>query len=186
LQPVVDINRTLIKKAQKGQWKAQKELYEKYTMSMFNICMRMLNDRYEAEDILQESFADAFRRLHTFRFESTFGAWLRRIVINNCLNAIKAKKEQLTYLDDMSALNLKEENYTDEPPEGLTVSRVMEAMETLPKGCRTILSLYLFEGYDHTEIAQILNISESTSKTQYMHARKKIRKVIEEKRATYG
>lgn len=153
---------------------------------MFNICMRMLNERYEAEDILQESFVDAFRRLHTFRFESTFGAWLRRIVINNCLNAIKAKKEHLSYLDDMSGLNLREESYEDGPPEGLTVARVMEAMKSLPKGSRTILSLYLFEGYDHTEIAQILNISESTSKTQYMHARKKIRMVMEEKSANYG
>jgi len=132
---------------------------------MFNICQRMMNDKSDAEDMLQESFTEAFRRLDSFRHESTFGAWLKMIVINRCINEIKRKKAQLEFFDDMSPFE-DEEDISDAQEIGLSPEKIKKAMEDLPKGSRMIFSLYLLEGYDHQEISEILNISKSNSKTQ--------------------
>jgi RNA polymerase sigma-70 factor (ECF subfamily) len=139
----------------------------------------MMNDAEEAKDMLQESFVDAFRRLETFRFESTFGAWIKKIVINKCINALEKRKiiwadEEIS--DDLVA----DTNYEniDEDELRLSVERVKKAMNTLPEGARVIFSLYLLEGYDHTEISEILHISESTSKTQFMRARQLVKEIL--------
>lgn len=144
---------------------------------MFNICNRMMNDISDAEDMLQESFTEAFRRLDSFRHESTFGAWLKMIVINKCINEIKRKKAQLEFFDDMSPFE-DEEDITDAQEVGLSPDKIRKAMEELPKGSRMIFSLYLLEGYDHQEISEILNISESNSKTQYMRAKQRIKEIL--------
>ncbi len=136
-----------------------------------------MNTREEAEDMLQESFSEAFYRLDTFRYESTFGAWLKKIVVNKCINELKRRKADLELFDDMSPFE-----YQNDKPEqymqGLSVNNIHMAMEQLPKGSRMIFSLYLLEGYDHKEIAGILNISESTSKSQYMRAKLKIKEIL--------
>ena len=144
---------------------------------MFNICYRMMNDRSDAEDMLQESFTEAFRRLDSFRHESTFGAWLKMIVIHKCINEIKRKKAQLEFFDDMSPFE-EEEDITDMQDTGLSADKIKNAMQELPKGSRMIFSLYLLEGYDHQEISEILNISESNSKTQYMRAKHRIKEIL--------
>ena len=177
---VVDINRTLIEQCLRGERSAQHQLYKMYAKGMFNICLRMLNTREEAEDMLQECFAEAFQRLKTFRFESTFGAWLKQIVVNHCINEMKRKKAELEYLDDMETLDIPEEN-DDRPSEyelAMSVENVKKAMNQLPDGSKTIFSLYLLEGYDHVEIAQILHITESTSKSQYMRARQRVKEIL--------
>lgn len=134
----------------------------------------------EAEDMLQEAFSEAFNKLNTYRYDSAFGAWLKRIVVNKCINEINRKKADLSYFDDMAHFDSKPiEN--DELPE-LSVNEIKKAMDSLPEGNRIIFSLYLLEGYDHREIAQILNTSESNSKTQYMRARRKIKEIL---RSTY-
>jgi len=148
-----------------------------YSKAMFNICYRMMNDRSDAEDMLQESFSEAFRRLDSFRQESTFGAWLKMIVINRCINEIKRKKAQLEFFDDMSLFE-EDEDGTDDYETGLSADKIRKAMEGLPKGSRMIFSLYLLEGYDHQEISEILNISESNSKTQYMRAKQRIKEIL--------
>ena len=132
----------------------------------------------EAEDMLQEAFTEAFMKLHTFRYESTFGAWLKRIVINKCINEIKRRKADLQLEDDMSMYNERED--TDDVKAELNVNDVKKAMEHLPDGSRVIFSLYLLEGYDHREISQILKISESNSKSQYMRAKHKVREILKE------
>jgi RNA polymerase sigma factor (sigma-70 family) len=137
----------------------------------------MMNDRSDAEDMLQESFTEAFRRLDSFRNESTFGAWLKMIVVNRCINEIKRKKAQLEFFDDMSPFE-DTVDMTDQQELGLSPDKIKNALEELPKGSRMIFSLYLLEGYDHQEIAQILNISESNSKTQYMRAKHRIREIL--------
>lgn len=136
-----------------------------------------MNDRSDAEDMLQESFSEAFRRLDSFRNESTFGAWLKMIVVNRCINEIKRKKAQLEFFDDMSPFE-DEEDITDQQESVLSPDKIRKAMEELPKGSRMIFSLYLLEGYDHQEISQILNISESNSKTQYMRAKQRIKEIL--------
>ncbi|MCF8296676.1 MAG: sigma-70 family RNA polymerase sigma factor [Saprospiraceae bacterium] len=144
---------------------------------MFNICYRMLNNREEAEDMLQESFVDVFKRLSSFKFESTFGAWFKKIVINNCLNFINKKKTELVFFENMGYFENNHEEFNDDKLE-LDVGKIKNAMTQLPSGGRVIFSLYLLEGYDHTEIAQILNISESTSKTQYMRAKNRVKELL--------
>jgi len=172
-----DISRDIVERSKKGNRQAQYQLYKLYSRAMFNICYRMMNDRSDAEDLLQESFTEAFRRLDSFRHESTFGAWLKMIVVNKCINEIKRKKAQLEFFEDMSPFE-EEEDLTDNQETGLSPDLIKKAMEELPKGSRMIFSLYLLEGYDHQEISQILNISESNSKTQYMRAKQRIKEIL--------
>lgn len=172
-----DISRDIIERSKKGNRQAQYQLYKLYSKAMFNICYRMMNDRTEAEDMLQESFSEAFRRLDSFRYESTFGAWLKMIVINKCINEIKRKKTQLEFFEDLSPFQ-NEEDLSDDPETGLSPEKIKAAMTGLPKGSRMIFSLYLLEGYDHQEISEILNISESNSKTQYMRAKQRIKEIL--------
>jgi RNA polymerase sigma-70 factor (ECF subfamily) len=172
-----DISRDIIERSKKGNRQAQYELYRMYSKAMFNICYRFMNDREEAEDMLQEAFTEAFRRLDGFRHESTFGAWLKRIVVNRCINEIKRRKTQLEFFDDMSPFE-EEEDHKEEYEAGLSADKIRKAMEILPKGSRMIFSLYLLEGYDHQEISEILNISESNSKTQYMRAKQRIKEIL--------
>ncbi len=171
-----DIHKPIISKAQKGNPKAQKQLYELYAKAMFNICYRMMNNIPEAEDMLQEAFCEAFKKLDSFRYESTFGAWIKRIVINKCINEIKRRKIELEYGDQYSQIDIEDETIQDncEPD----IEKIKKAMGLLPDGYRVVFSLYLIEGYDHQEIAEILNISESTSKSQLARAKKKLIEII--------
>ena len=145
---------------------------------MFNVCYRIMNNREEAEDMLQESFTQAFLKLDTFRYESGFGAWIKRIVINTCLNAINRKKVELTYCENPFQNEIPDEE--EENNIQYTVAGITKAMKKLPEGSRMIFSLYLFEGYDHGEIAQILKITESTSKSQFMRAKRRVIKILKE------
>jgi RNA polymerase sigma-70 factor (ECF subfamily) len=173
----IDIHKDIIEKSKKGNSKAQYRLYELYAKAMYNTCYRMMNSQMEAEDMLQEAFTEAFRKLHTFRYESTFGAWLKRIVINKCINEIKRRKADLNFVEDIGIYGERKEE--DEYQAELSVAEIKKAMNQLPDGSRMIFSLYLLEGYDHREIAQILNVSESNSKSQYMRAKRKIKEILE-------
>ena len=164
------IHALLIEECRKGSSRAQFSLYKQYSKAMYNIAYRIINNREDAEDILQESFVDCFRNIYTFRFESTFGAWLKRIVINKCINHIQKNKISLTITDNVPEIAGEEE---DEPD--YDISKILNGIELLPDGYRIILTLYLIEGYDHSEIAEILGISESTSKSQYSRAKNKLR-----------
>jgi RNA polymerase sigma factor (sigma-70 family) len=178
-QQIYDIHRQLVEACKAGNRKAYSELYHSYARAMYNICYRMMNNAEEAQDMLQEGFADAFRRLQSFRFESTFGAWLKKIVINKCINALE--KRRITWADeeiDGFVPDIAEEENIDEEQLKLSVERVKMAMNKLPEGARVIFSLYLIEGYDHTEISEILHISESTSKTQFMRARLMVKEML--------
>ena len=139
----------------------------------------MMNNREEAEDMLQEAFTQAFLKLHTFRHESAFGSWLKRIVINICINAINKKRIELAYLEDNNRKDIVEEEQEEEVQ--YDVKSIKDAMQQLPEGGRMIFSLYLLEGYDHVEIAQILNITESTSKSQFMRAKRRVAEIVKEK-----
>ncbi|MBN3034616.1 MAG: sigma-70 family RNA polymerase sigma factor [Bacteroidales bacterium] len=175
-----DIHREVIELSKTGDRLAQYKLYQLYSKAMYNICLRMVCNREEAEDVLQDSFADAFHRLKSFRHESSFGAWLKRIVINHCINYLKKKRAGLEYFEDMSQFDSTGEEQGKKGDEHyeMTVGNIRKAMEHLPDGSRMIFSLYLLEGYDHREIAQILKISESNSKSQYMRARNRVKELL--------
>ena len=167
------IHAPLIEECRKGDRKAQFRLYEQYSRAMFNLAHRILNNREDAEDILQEAFVECFRNLDTFRFESTFGAWLKKITINKCINHLKKKKIDLTLCETLPAISAE-----DEEEIIYDTGRIFKGIELLPDGYRIILTLYLLEGYDHSEISQILGISESTSKSQYSRAKEKLRSIL--------
>lgn len=173
----LDIHKNIIEKSKKGNSKAQYELYQLYAKAMYNTSYRMMNSQVEAEDMLQEAFTEAFMKLDSFRYESTFGAWLKRIVVNKCINEIKRRKAELNFVEDINIYGDREdeEDYKTE----LNVADIKKAMNQLPDGSRVIFSLYLLEGYDHREIAQILNVSESNSKSQYMRAKRKVKEILE-------
>lgn len=145
---------------------------------MFNICHRMLNSREEAEDLLQESFCDAFMKLGSFRYESSFGAWLKRIVINKCINWIQKKKIKLVFPEELEESVQKTETEIDYENINMDIMKIHQAIGQLPDGYRIIFSLYALEGYDHTEISEITGISESTSKSQYSRAKERIKEIL--------
>lgn len=170
-----DIHRDIIELSKAGNQKAQYQLYRLYSKAMYNICYRMMNSHPEAEDLLQDSFAEAFHRLESFRYESAFGAWLKRIVVNKCINHLKKRKAELILTENLPEMH---EEVDDIDSVQLEVKRVHQAMEQLPDGYRVIFSLYLLEGYDHCEIAQIMGITESTSKSQFSRAKQKIKEIL--------
>jgi RNA polymerase sigma-70 factor (ECF subfamily) len=140
---------------------------------MFNICVRIVKSKEDAEDILQESFVDAFKNLNSFRYESTFGSWLKRIVINKSINHLKLKRVPLVAMDDYDDW-IPEQQEEEINEEFLNIDTIKTAIKQLPEGYQTIINLYLIEGYDHVEIGEILGISTSTSKSQYHRAKKKL------------
>ena len=171
----LDIHKKIIEASKTGDARAQYRLYQLYSKAMYNVCMRMMNNREDAEDALQESFAEAFIKLDTFRYEATFGAWLKRIVVNRCINKLKRRNPEISTVDDLTVLDREEVRFENNE---LDVRRIHRAMERLPDGYRVIFSLYLLEGYDHGEISQIMGITESTSKTQLHRAKAKLKELL--------
>ena len=162
-----DITQELIAQCIRGDRVAQYRLYKLYSTAMYNLCLRMVPDRSEAEDLLQESFVKMFRELPSFRGQSTVGAWLRRIVINQCLNHIRKRQLSFVALDDHELIDTPDEELTSYD---ITADDIHRAILRLPEGARVVCVLHLLEGYRHSDIAETLGISESTSKSQYRRA----------------
>ena len=171
----------LIEACKKGDQKAQFELYRLYYMAMYNTTLRIVGDPDDAEDVMQEAFLKAFTRLHTYRKEVSFGAWLKRIVINKALDFLRLKKEQLS-LEDAGEIGEMEEATTDTVDVEYRAEEIKKAIHELPEGYRIVLSLILLEGYDHDEVSYILNISNATSRTQYHRAKKKLIELLKRDR----
>lgn len=136
---------------------------------MYNIAMRMVANKMDAEDVLQESFVTAFRKIGDYRGEASIGGWIRRIVVNQSINFLQRNKSFFESLEEMG-LDVRHES-DDKVSGEFSPEKIHEAVKSLPEGCRVVLNLYLFEGYKHREISSMLNISESTSKTQYQRAK---------------
>jgi RNA polymerase sigma factor (sigma-70 family) len=152
--------------------KAQYELYQRYYKAMYNTALRIVNNTVEAEDIMQNSFLDAFSKLETWSGTGTFGSWLKRIVVNNALDIVRARKEFRSQAEEDPEI-IPENNNEDNETEA-RVEEIRDAMKQLGKEDRIILSLFLFEGYDHEEISGILNISYNAARTRYSRARQKL------------
>jgi len=164
----------LVERCKQGDPRSYAELYQKYSKAMYNTSLRIVNNTGDAEDVLQESFTDAFSSIETFQYKSTFGAWLKKIVINKSINHLRKKKMDLIDLEKTNVGHLPEEDSLDEKDIQLKVEEIKRAVKLLPNGYRTVLSLYLFEGYDHEEISEILRVSHATVRTQYMRAKQKL------------
>lgn len=172
-------HRDIVEECKQGNRQAQFELYRLYAKGMFNVCLRMVGRESDAEDLLQNSFIDVFSKLHTFRYQSSIGAWIKRIVVNNCINFLKRKRIFFEDLGQVLDYDLPPE--TEELSGSIDVEAIKRALFQLPDGYRAVFSLYSIEGYDHKEIAQILNVTEATSKSQYSRARKKLKELLKNK-----
>ena len=169
-----NIHHDVIERCRKGDTKAQFELYRLYYKPMYNVSLSMVGNAVEAEDVMQEAFLNAFTKIDTYEGVVSFGAWLKKIVINRSLDHLKKRKVKFEELN---------EKIPDEEPSGLEISEIQleqlkKAIQQLPDGYRVVLSLYLLEGYDHEEISQILGISNVSSRSQYMRAKLKLRQVL--------
>jgi RNA polymerase sigma factor (sigma-70 family) len=179
LEPTVkNIHEDLIRGCQVNDRKAQYQVYKLYYKAMFNTAIRIVNDSARAEDIMQEAFLEAFRQIDTYRGESSFGTWLKKIVINKSIDEIRKAKDVIS-IDEMD-IEVADQNDDENYIQVLStrIEEIRKAIHALPESYRIILSLYLLEGYDHEEISQVLDISYNLSRTRYSRARKKLLEYI--------
>ncbi len=144
-----NLHQDIIDNCRKGDKKAQFRLYKLYYRNMFNISLRILNDTGQAEDIMQESFLSAFEKIDSYEGKVSFGAWLKRIVINRSLDALKKRKAGIISIDNAAELPEVNDEDTGEELINLQVEKIHKCIKLLPDGYRIILSMYLLEGYDH-------------------------------------
>lgn len=180
----IDKHYNLVVECKQGSKKACYELYKLYSKAMLNVAFRIVGNIAEAEDVLQEAFVDAFSKLKDFRQDTTFGLWLKQIVVNRSINLLRKRRLELVDLEGDQLENIAEDEYDDGEETRYQAERVKDAMKELPEGYRLVISLYLLEGYDHEEIGQILNISENTSRTQFLRAKRKLLEILKRKGIT--
>ncbi len=159
------------------------QLYNQYCDGMLIVALRFVKDTMEAEDIVQEAFIKAFSKLDQYRAEVSFGAWLKRIVVNRCIDVLKSKRQRLIELEEHH-LNVVEADYQSEwlVDDHITIEDVKAAIEVLPEKYKYVVMLYLIEGYDHQEISEILNISEVASRTQLSRGKQKLQAALKAKK----
>ena len=177
----IDKHYNLVVECKQGSKKACYELYKLYSKAMLNVAFRIVGNSAEAEDVLQEAFLDAFSKLKDFRQDTTFGLWLKQIVVNRAINMLRKRKLELIELEGEQLENIAYEEPEDDEEVKYKADQVKDAMKELPEGYRLVISLYLLEGYDHEEIGQILNISENTSRTQFLRAKRKLIEILKRK-----
>ena len=159
---------------------AQKELYNRYSPKMLAVCYRFAHNREDAEDMLQEGFIKVFSQIHTFRNQGAFEGWVRRIIVHTCINNLKKNKKFNESVDIIHAtsMQVREESV----PSIVQAKQVVECIRILPIGYRTVLNLYAIEGYSHREIGQMLDIEESTSRSQYTRAKQMLEDILVKKK----
>ena len=175
-------NLLLVEQCKQHDRKAQMALYKQYCDGMFIIAQRYIKDIATAEDAMQEAFIKAFSKLEQFKGDVTFGAWLKRIVINTCLDMIKAQKMEM-YAINEEVMNVVDDD-SWEISDTITLAQVHRAIEQLKNPYKTVVQLFLLEGYDHQEISEILGISESASRTNLYRGKKQLQEQL--KHINYG
>ena len=165
----------LIEKCKNNDRKAQLQLYRQYCDAMFNVAFRFMKNTHDAEDVMQEAFIKAFQKLHQYKAEVSFGAWLKRIVVNQSIDKLKSQK--LMFSTEDVQLEVVEENdwMVDDT---ITIDEIKTAIDQLPDKYRYVVMLYLLEGYDHDEISQILGITNTISRTHLHRGRQKLQALL--------
>jgi RNA polymerase sigma factor (sigma-70 family) len=169
----------IIEQCKQNNRKAQLQLYNQYCDGMYIVAKRFLKDTQDAEDAVQEAFIKAFTKLHQFEAEVTFGAWLKRIVVNTCIDYLKSEKQRLVDLEEVH-LKVVDTAHDDKwlVDDAMTLQDVKQAIDDLPDKYQYVLMLYLIEGYDHQEISEILNITEVASRTQLSRGKVKLQELL--------
>lgn len=171
-----DVHHSLIEKCRKQDQRSQMQIYKLYYKAMFNTSLRIVGDNGDAEDIMQESFLDAFQKLEQYTEEGSFGGWLKRIVVNNSIDFVNKNKLQTEFSEHMEVV---EEESSDFDEKEIRLKDIRDALGKIKDEYRIIISLFLFEGYDHEEISEILNISYNLSRTRYSRAKRKLMEEIQ-------
>jgi RNA polymerase sigma factor (sigma-70 family) len=162
---------------------AQKALYQKHSAKMLVVCYRYAHSREDAEDMLQEGFIKVFSQIHTFENRGALEGWIRRIVVHTCINNLKKNKRFNESVDLIHAtsVQVREESI----PSIIQAKEVVECIRLLPIGYRTVLNLYAIEGFSHREISTMLDIEESTSRSQYTRAKSMLEDILIRKKILY-
>jgi RNA polymerase sigma-70 factor (ECF subfamily) len=158
---------------------AQKTLYDMFSKKMMGVCYRYAKDMMEAEDMLQEGFIKVFDNISRYGYKGSFEGWVRRIFVNNAINKIRSRKNELEYKDELNCD--VEYEVTEDTMDKLNHVELLKLIDKLPKGYKTVFNLYAVDGYSHKEIAQRLNIRECTSRTQYSKSKRFLRKLINDR-----
>lgn len=158
---------------------AQRELYSKYSPRMLSVCYRFAHNREDAEDMLQEGFIKVFSQIHTFQNKGALEGWIRRVVVHTCINHLKKNKKFNESVDIIhaSGIQVREESI----PSIVQAKQIVECIRLLPLGYRTVLNLYAIEGYSHKEISVMLEVEESTSRSQYTRAKQMLEDILVKK-----
>ena len=177
------LQRQLIDRCRQNNRKAQLQLYQQYCEGMYRIASRLLDNAEDAEDAMQEAFINAFQKIEQYKGDVAFGAWLKKIVINKCLDALKSKDKRLR-LEEGALINTPVEETNWEVEDAVSVDDIRKAILTLPSKYKRVVMLYLIEGYNHEEIAQILDITIIASRTRLMRGKQKLKTLL--KHQYYG
>jgi RNA polymerase sigma-70 factor (ECF subfamily) len=170
----------MVERCKNNDRKAQLQLYERYCEIMFRVAMRFVKSPDDAEDVLQEAFIKAFGKIHQFSAEVTFGAWLKKIVVNKSIDFLKAKKQVRVDFDENSMHVETDGDWTID--EGITIDEVKQAMERLPEKYRYVVMMYLIEGFDHGEISQVLGLTETTCRTRLFRGKVHLKELLKHKK----
>lgn len=169
----------LIDECKKGNRLAQKELYDKYARKMMGVCLRYVSDRETARDLLQDGFVKVFTSLDTYTGSGVFDAWIRKIFVNGALEYLR-RGDVLREASDWDSIAEPVESFSVSAVSELSAAELMKLVQELPAGFRTVFNLFAIEGYSHREIAEMMNITESTSRSQYTRARQLLQKRVKE------
>lgn len=176
---MIRFNPSIIEQSRQGDHKAQMQLYSTFSKRVYNACYRILYDSFEAENAMQESFLKAFSSLDNYIDSIPFESWLVRVAVNTSIDKLRKRKIELCRLNDNQHFDMVDEDNEEEWEQIVSkVEKVKAAIEKLPETNRLVINLYLMEGYDHEEIAEILNIAPGTVRIQYMRAKNKLKELI--------
>lgn len=171
----------LVKKCLEKDALAQKQLFEFYSRRMMGVCLRYSQDRDEAQDVLQMGFIKVFEKLNMYNFKGSLEGWIRKIIVNTALDNIRKNKKFLNDVE-MDKVDYQLHNHTENAVEKLSAQDLLKIIQEMPPGFRTVFNMFAVEGYSHKEIAEELNISVNTSKSQYSRARAYLQKIIIEEK----
>lgn len=178
MKPTKQIHQDIIDLCKKNNAKAQMQLYNLYSKAMFLVSYRYVKDQFLAEDIMQEAFIKAFKKMNSYKNEVPFGAWLKRIVINQSIDQLKKSKLELISINEEVTSKIDDDWTMDCE---ISIQGIVDKINELKEKYRLVLSLYLLEGYDHSEISQILNITENTSRTHLLRGKRILKEQLENK-----
>jgi RNA polymerase sigma factor (sigma-70 family) len=166
----------LIKGCIAGDRRMQEELYRRFASKMYAVCLRYANNADDAQDLLQEGFIKVYRNLHRFRAEGSFEGWIRRVFVNTSIEHFRKKSTKMSMVTDKEESNIEDADIT--ALQRLAEKDIINIIQELSPGYRTVFNLYVVEGYSHKEIGDLLGISEGTSKSQLARAKGVLQKKI--------